>query len=205
MRTRIVKISAIVAVAGLAILGSAYANAKPLQGTSKANASATGTTSAASGATVALKAVPDVGPVKNIAHSYSTATTGGTGEVLYSIPSLPDGIYEVSFTANFFPAGTPAAPVQFSCGILNGSGVNLYAQDTSLSASTSGFYVGVNGAAFLRNPSSLGVQAFCGTIDGSTWSFGSRPLVVTLTRMDGLTHGSLSPSPNKKAPGIATH
>ncbi len=202
MRTRIVKISAIVAVTGLAILGSAYANAKPLQGTSKTNASATGTTSTASGATVALKAVPDAGPVLNVAHSYST-TTPGSGGVIYSIPSLPAGVYEVSFTANFFPAGTPAAPVQFTCAILNGTGAILYAQDTSSSETTSGFYVGVNGATFLRNPSSLGVEAYCGTGDGSAWTWGTRPLVVTLTRLDGLTHGSLSPSPNKKARGIA--
>jgi hypothetical protein len=202
MRTRIVMISTIVALAGVAILGSANAGAKPLRSTSTANAAIAGSTATASGSTVALKAVPFAGPVLNVAYSFSTATTGGTGQVFYAIPAVPRGVYEVSFTANFFPVGSPAAPITFACGIVNGTSATLYTMGTTASVTATGFYVGVNGAAFVRNPTSLGVQAFCGTADGSAWDFGTRPIQVTLTRLDGLSHGSLNPSPKKKGGAV---
>jgi hypothetical protein len=132
----------------------------------------------------------------NVAHSYTTAMTGGTGQVLYTIPSLPNGNYLVSYTANFFPV----AGENFSCYVFGSASGLMYTQDTTYSPVSSGFYEGVNGLAVIHNPSSgtVAIQAGCGTPDGSAWSFGTRQLVVTLTRLDGLTNGSLSPAPKPK-------
>ncbi len=132
----------------------------------------------------------------NVAHSYTTASAGGNGEVFFTIPALPNGNYLVSFTANFYPV----AGENFSCAVFPSAVYGMFAQDTTYSPADSGFYEGVNGVAVVHNPSSatVAMEAICGTYDGSAWSWGSRPLVITLTRLDGLTNGSLSPAPKPK-------
>lgn len=130
----------------------------------------------------------------NVAHTYTTTTTGGTGQVIYTIPSLPTGTYLVSFTASFFPV----AGENFSCAVYPTRFSSMYAQDTTYSPVASGFYEGVNGVAAVKNPTSNGMEVLCGTADGSSWSWGTRSLRITLTSLDGLTSGSLSPAAKPK-------
>ena len=108
MRTRAVRTISILALAAVAVLGTAYANAAPKHTAAAKIAATTGSTSHNGGT---MKATPFASlPKKNIAHVYSTSTAGGTGELLFTIPNPGKGVYAASFTANFFPAGTPAAP-----------------------------------------------------------------------------------------------
>jgi hypothetical protein len=164
------KAAAAVAIAGVAVLGAQYADAVP--------------------APLSHSVHPNIAPVRNIAHVYSTSGTGGSGEVFYDIPTLPNGVYAASFTANFFPQGTPSTPVTFSCFLTkNGS---MRTQSTSESTYTSGFYVGVNGSNTVKSVSGDSFQVGCGTADGSAWTYGTQPLQVTFTRLDGITTGGIS-------------
>jgi hypothetical protein len=141
--------------------------------------------------------------VKNVGRVFTTADAGGTGQVIYDVPNVPKGIYLATYTANFFPQGTPAAPVTFSCFLLRG--VSLISQSTSSSTYTAGFYVGVGGSTIVKVGSGTDVNAGCG-VNGGPWTFGTKKLTVTLTRLDGLTAGGLPPARGVK-PGsqTATH
>jgi hypothetical protein len=204
MKSRAIKAAAVATVMLIALLGSAYANAMALHGTSRARPSLTGAT-AASGSRVQLKASPNsIATAKpNVAHKFATSSSGGTGEVDYTIPAVANGNYLVSFTANFFPEGSPSAPETFGCALITNTA--LISQDTSSSTYTAGFYVGVNGVTVVHNPTAAGLFVACGTADSTAWDFGTNPLSVTLTRIDGLVLGSLSPEPNKqKGAGAAS-
>ncbi len=179
MRITAAKISAVVTVAAVAALGAQYASAAPSHVS-----------------TSSKSANPNVAPLRNLAYQYSTATTHGTGQVSFHIPNPPNGVYAASFTANFFPQGTPAAPVVFSCYLTkNGA---MRAQSTAASTWTSGFYVGVNGGNMVKVDSSANdLEVGCGPADGSAWQFGSKPVSVTFTRLDGLVNKSLNKTLSK--------
>lgn len=172
MRITAAKISAVVTVAAVAALGAQYASAAPSHSTSSKSAN------------------PNVAPLRNLAYQYSTATTSGSGQVSFHIPNPPNGVYAASFTANFFPAGSPAAPVHFSCYLTKDGAMR--AQSTADSTWSSGFYVGVNGANMIKVDSSANdLEVGCGTDDNSAWQFGTKPVSVTFTRLDGLVNKSL--------------
>ena len=141
--------------------------------------------------------------VKNVGHVFTATTNGGTGQVTYNIPNVPKGIYLATYTANFFPQGTPAAPVTFSCFLLRDG--SLVSQSTGLSAAGSGFYVGVNGSTIVKVVPGTDVNVGCGTLS-VPWTWGTKKLTATLTRLDGQTVGGL-PTLRGAKPGnlAATH
>jgi hypothetical protein len=141
-------------------------------------------------------------PVRNIAHVYTVDTNGGVGVVTYTVPIPFGSTYQVSFTANFHPAfGTPTAPVTLSCVLIKNGRVNL-TQGTVQDAGNSDWYLGISGIATTKISLNGSLSVTCGTLDGSDWLWGDRPLTVTLTRLDGyvtapITAGarSLHPTP----------
>jgi hypothetical protein len=176
MRISAAKVTSVMAVTAVAVLGAQYASAAPShQG---------------------KDAQPNIAPIRNINYQYSTSSTGGTGDVVFNIPNPPNGFYAASFTANFFPQGSPAAPKAFACSLIK-DGTLMRAQSTVTSASDSGFYVGVNGGNAIKIDGVAQFQMFCGTDDGSDWTWGSRPLQVNLVRLDGLQAGNLTQSAKK--------
>jgi hypothetical protein len=142
--------------------------------------------------------------VRNVGRVFTTGATGGTGQVTFDIPNVPKGIYLATFTANFFPQGTPGAPVAFSCSLLKDTLTQL-SQSTSTSAAASGFYIGVNGSTVVKVVPGIDLTASCGLVSG-VWTFGTKKLTVTLTRLDGVTAGGL-PHARGVKPGsqTATH
>ena len=150
-----------------------------------------------------LQTVPLGPPKKNIAHVYSTTTSGGTGEVVFTIPNPAPGVYAASFTANFFPAGTPSAPETFSCFITqNGS---MRAQSTISTGYSSGFYAGVNGGNTIKLVTGDVLNLGCGTADGSAWTWGTQPVQATLTKLDGMTSGTVSAAAHKSSAASLHH
>ncbi|MDX6298661.1 MAG: hypothetical protein QOI51_2518 [Nocardioidaceae bacterium] len=176
MRISISKTGTVVAIAAVAALGAQYASAAPNHGANQVH--------------------NNVAPLRNIAYVSSASSTGGTGEVAYSIPTPPRGIYEGSFSANFFPEGTPSAPETFSCFLVK-DGTTLRAQSTVSTTYSSGFYAGVNGSNTIKVAAGDTFQLYCGTADGTAWSWGSRPAQVTLTRLDGTVPGVLAATAHK--------
>ncbi len=198
MRISAVKVMSIITIAAVAALGAEYASAAPSHNTTKAPT--TSSSVVHNGGT--LQTVPLGVPRKNIAHVYSTSTTGGTGEVIFTIPNPVPGVYAASFTANFFPAGTPSAPETFSCFITqNGS---MRAQSTVSTGYSSGFYAGVNGGNTIRLVAGDVLNLGCGTADGSSWTFGTQLVQATLTRLDGMTSGTVSAAAHKSGAASAT-
>jgi hypothetical protein len=167
MRFSATKTIAILGIAAAAALGTQYASAAP------------------SGS--AQPAVPQ----PNVDYQYSTSGTGGTGDAVFNIPNPPNGLYSASFTANFFPAGSVSAPEQFSCSLIKDGSI-MRAQSTLTSVSDSGFYAGVNGGNVIKIDGVAQFAMYGGTADGSTWSWGTRPVQVNLLRIDGLQQGSLT-------------
>lgn len=156
----------VVALAAVAVLGAQYAGA-----TQSSNA-------------------PAAEP--NIAYLYSTQDNRGTGQVYYTIPNPPPGAYLASYTANFYPKGTPGAPVTFSCFLLkNGA---LRSQSTTSTTYTSGFFAAVNGANSVNVAEGDTFQAGCGLAADRTWRYGPRALQVSFTRTDGLVNLPLGAS-----------
>ena len=138
-------------------------------------------------------ATPRVTPIKkNIAHVFHTSTHGGTDEKFYTFTNPGKGVYLASFTANFYPGGTPAAPETFSCAIIIDNVLVL--QSTSSSTYSSGFFVGVNGVNVITLQGTEVLQAMCGTADGTSWLYGSKQFEVTFTDLDGRTNSALAPS-----------
>ncbi len=141
--------------------------------------------------------------VKNVGRVFTTTAAGGTGQVTFDVPNVPKGIYLATYTANFFPQGTPAAPVTFSCFLLRDG--SLVSQSTSSSTYTGGFYVGVGGSTIVKVVSGTNVDAGCGLTSGA-WTFGTKKLTVTLTRLDGVTAGGLPTARGVKSGSqTATH
>lgn len=165
MRNTAVRIVTVVGIAAVAALGTQYASAAPGHDVRHA-----------------------VAPLRNIAYQYGTSTTGGSGDVEYNIPNPPNGLYYASFSANFFPAGTPSAPETFGCSLIKNGSI-MRAQDTTMTASSSGFYAGVNGGNVIKIDGVSQFQMFCGTADGSAWTWGTLPVQVNLIRIDGLQAG----------------
>jgi hypothetical protein len=188
----------VVAIVAIAILGTVYASAATNHDAASSNAAVTTGASPTSGG--ALHAI--IAPKRNIAHLYSSSSTGGTGQVAFSIPNPGKGIYAASFTANFFPQGSPGAPVVFSCYLTRNSA--MVAQSTVPSTEASGFYVGVNGGNTVSLANSTVLSLGCGTTDGSTWTFGTRKPQVTLTRLDGKATGSITVPTRKPSSVSAT-
>jgi hypothetical protein len=176
MRISVSKIISIVAIAAVAVLGVDYVGSAAGHNANPLTVNA------------------------NIAHVYSVSDTGGSGQKLYNLPAL-QGNYAASFSANFFPQGTPSAPVSFSCFLLKNN--NMRAQDTSVSTYSGGFYIGVNGVNTVHVTTSDVLQVGCG-IQSGAWSWGTRPLQVTLTNVDGFQNFPLS-GPAKSATLHAEH
>ena len=194
MRIHAVKIMSVAAIAAVAVLGTVYANAGPSHTAVSSKAAVTSTSKSANGGT--LKAHPFASvPKKNIAHTYTTSTTGGTGQLIFNLPNPGKGVYAASFTANFFPEGTPGAPETFSCYITKDG--SMLTQATASSTYTSGFYVGVNGGNIVQLTGSTALSVGCGVADGTAWTWGTKPLEASLTRLDGITSGSLAGTAQK--------
>jgi hypothetical protein len=138
--------------------------------------------------------------VKNIGRVYTTGAAGGTAQVTFDVPNVPKGIYLATYTANFFPQGTPAAPVTFSCFLLRDGA--LVSQSTTSTTYASGFYAGVNGSTVVKVVPGTNIDAGCGLTSGA-WTFGTKKLTVTLTRLDGVTAGGL-PTARGVKPGRQT-
>jgi len=161
------------------------------------------------GAQYAGAAVPrhhahiDIAPLRNIAHVYTAHTTGGTGEVTFAIPNPGNGVYQASFAANFYPEGTPSAPETFSCSIIK-DGTTMRTQSTVSTTYDSGFYAGVNGSNTIKMATGSSFALYCGVDDGTSWSWGTLPVQVTLTRLDGVANAGLSQSaPHKGGPLVS--
>lgn len=139
----------------------------------------------------------------NIVHFYNTSSTGGTGDAIFTIPNPGAGIYDATYSANFFPAGSVSAPEHFACSLLKNS--KLVAQDTSISTYDSGFYIGVNGATTIKITGSDALSLYCGTDDDTSWEWGTKPATVSLTKEDGLVVGSMTQNKSDSHPsGAAT-
>ncbi len=173
-----------VAVAAVAVLGAQYADAASNHVTPAAHVSSSAPNRPGSGAAQLAAA-----PLRNLAYLYTTSSSGGNDQVFITVPNPPAGVYAASFAANMFPAGTPSAPETFSCYLLKNG--DLRAQSTAQSVSTGGFYIGLSGSNTVKVASSDTFQAGCGTVDGTDWTYGSRPLQVTFTRLDGLVAQTL--------------
>lgn len=156
-----------VAIAGVAALGAQYAGAAP---THQAHA--------------------QVAPIRNVSHLYSVSTAGGTGQVTFTVPNPGTGAYIASFSANFYPQGTPAAPKTFSCYIIKDG--QLRTQETATSTYDSGFYIGVNGTNSVKLLPTTSLTVGCGLADGGDWTWGTRPLQVLLTQVDALGVAGMS-------------
>jgi hypothetical protein len=141
-----------------------------------------------------------VAPLRNIAYQYSTATSGGTGDETFTIPNPPNGLYYASFTANFYPEGSPGAPETFGCSLIK-DGTIMRAQDTASTTYDEGFYAGVNGGNVIKIDHVAQFQVFCGTDDGTSWTWGTRPVQVNLVRVDGLVQGGNMTQPAPKQRG----
>lgn len=148
----------VVALAAVAVLGAQYAGATQSSATREAE--------------------------PNIAYLYSTQENRGTGQVTYTIPNPPPGTYHASYTANFYPKGTPGAPVTFSCFLLkNGA---LRSQSTTSTTYTSGFFAAVNGSNTVQVAEGDTFEAGCGLTEDRIWRYGTRALQVSFIRADGL-------------------
>jgi hypothetical protein len=176
MRNSAARVTSVIAVAAVAVLGAQYASAAPSQHGKNAQ--------------------PLINPIRNVNYQYSTSTSGGTGDVVFDIPNPPNGFYSASFSANFFPQGSPAAPVTFACSLIKDGSI-MRAQDTVSTAYDSGFYAGVNGSNTVKIDGVAVFQMFCGTADGTDWTWGTRPLQVNLLRLDGNQAGNLGKSAKK--------
>src|SRR4051794_26347769 len=109
MRISAARATSVIAVAAVAVLGAQYASAAPSHD--------------------GRKGQPNISPIRNINYQYSTSTAGGTGDVVFDIPNPPKGFYSATFTANFFPEGSPAAPETFACSLIK-DGSTMRAQST---------------------------------------------------------------------------
>ena len=134
------------------------------------------------------------GPVRNVAHLYSVATSGGQGRESWTIPQQEAGVYAASFTANFMPQGSHTAPKTFGCSLLKNGLVQ--AQGTALDIATAGtWWVGVAGGNTIVVRSGDVLSVSCGLVEEQDWTWGNRPLQVTLTRLDGIVKRDLSALP----------
>ena len=127
---------------------------------------------------------PGIAAIPNIAHVFTTKVTGGNGEVLWSVP-VPTGTYAASFTANFSPQGSVSAPETFACFLLDSTSGALFAESSVSTTYTSGFFAGVNGGATVKVTHASSISVGCGTSDATDWTFGSLPVSVTFTALDG--------------------
>jgi len=170
MRHTTIGTLAVIGVASIAALGVQYASAAPRSGTG--NEASSGFTS-----------------VSNVDYLYSATTTGGTDYVYFDIPNPPNGWYQASFTSNFAPTDTSVAE-NFTCVLVRDGTVNR-AQSTSAWDPNSGWYAAVDGINVIKIDHVHTFQMLCGTLDGSSWSFGDRPLQVNLLRIDSEIAGNL--------------
>jgi hypothetical protein len=131
---------------------------------------------------------PELTAAVGTMYLFTTTSTGGTGNQEFSVKLPPNGYYMVSYTANFSPAGSPASPVVFQC--LMQSDGNDISQSTAAAVSESDFAIGVNGQAPVRVLNGTNVKFYCGTADGSMWTWAAIPLRVTFARMAGEVEGA---------------
>ncbi len=137
------------------------------------------------------------GPVRNVARLYSVAAGGGTGKESWTIPRQEVGVYAASFTGNFAPQGSRTVPKTFGCSLLKNG--HVQAQSTAVDIATAGtWWVGVAGGNTVVVRAGDVLTVTCGLVEGQAWTWGNRPLQVTLTRLDGLVKRDLiynSPGP----------
>ena len=79
----------------------------------------------------------------------------------------------------------------------------MRAQSTSSSTYTSGLLRRRERREHDQDHPGSQVQAGCGLADGADWSYGTRTLQVTITRLDGLTSGSLAKQKQSLEPSTA--
>ena len=136
------------------------------------------------------------GDLQNPAYTYTVDTGGGTGETQFTLPQVPAGEYLLTYTASFYPQGTPAAPVTFSCYSINAPYTEVTSQATTTGTYDSGYYYGVTGVTAETVPASGVPRLSCGAKNsaGSSvpWQWGSRKLQVTLVKLNGRTSGTLT-------------
>jgi hypothetical protein len=126
-------------------------------------------------------------PLKNISYVYNVDDSGGAGVEFYSISPPPTGVYQVSFSANF--AGDGSAAQELSCLIIKNGNKNI-AQSTTVDE-PGNWYTGLNGVAtIIVNPGD-DLDVACGTLDDSSWTYGDRPLQVSLIRLDAARYDNL--------------
>jgi hypothetical protein len=203
MRMSAARTMSIAAVVAVAVLGTAYASGASSHNNAPSNAAVTGLATAGSAPSSGGSLSAITAPVRNIAHVFGTSDPGGSGQVTWTVPNPGRGTYAASFTANFYPAGSAGAPVRFSCFLLRNSA--MLSQSTVPSTSTGGFYVGVNGGNTLSLKNATTVTVGCGTDDNSAWTWGTRSVQVTLTRLDGRANGSVfAPSKQPASASIAS-
>jgi hypothetical protein len=180
----------------LAAASSSYGNLLP-------SSHADGGRSALSGQATELHRVDpriSAGPVRNVARLYSVSTSGGTGREYWTIPQQEAGVYAAFFTANFRPQGSHTSPKTFGCSLARNG--RLQAQGTALDISTTGtWWVGVAGGNTISVRSGDVLTINCGLVEEQDWTWGDRPLEVTLTRLDGIVRRDLNPFP-PLTPGV---
>jgi hypothetical protein len=133
---------------------------------------------------------PGIAAIPNIAHVFTTKVAGGNGQVFWAVP-IQTGTYAASFTANFFPEGSVSAPETFACFLYDATSGALFAESSVSTTYTSGFFAGVNGGATIKVTHATSVSVGCGTDDATDWAFGSLPVTVTFTLLDGSKYKSL--------------
>ena len=160
----------------LAATSSSYGNLFP-------SSQVDGGTVAFSGHAAELQPVDtgvSAGPVRNVAHLYSVTTGGGRGKEDWKIPQQEAGVYAASLTANFMPQGSHTSPKTFGCSLLKNG--QLQAQATALDIATAGtWWVGVAGGNTIVVRSGDVLSVSCGLLEEQNWTWGNRPLQVTLT------------------------
>lgn len=126
-------------------------------------------------------------PLKNISYVYNVDDSGGAGVEIYSISPPPSGVYQVSLSANFAGDGSDAQ--ELSCLIIKNGTKNI-AQSTTVDE-PGNWYTGLNaGATIIVNPGDE-LSVACGTLDDSSWTYGDRPLQVSLIWLDGARYDNL--------------
>jgi hypothetical protein len=99
--------------------------------------------------------------------------------------------------ATFFPQGTAAAPVEWSCSLYKNA--NIVATITTTDTSTS-FYAGLTGQLILHLKNSDTLTMDCGDNVSSAWIWGRAPLQVSLVRLASRTTGVITAGTQPEVP-----
>jgi hypothetical protein len=143
-------------------------------------------------------------PPTGEAYSYKAEGSGGNGpEVIYNVPTIPAGVYIVSWDATFKSLGSESTPVEFGCFLFeNGNPANLLGEATVLD-NHGFFYPSVSGSISVKVEAGDTFSMSCGADSNSAWKWGLVPLQVTFVRLQTRTSGQLIRSVD--APRSAVH